>query len=67
MNFEVSPYIVQQLLNNAGLKRRSYLKAASAKEVPFRNEQFEKIAELKNAFLNAGLPVFSIDVKHKEL
>lgn len=63
----MSPYIVQQLLNNAGLKRRSYLKDASAKEIPFRNEQFEKIAELKTAFLDAGLPVFSIDVKHKEL
>lgn len=67
MNFEVSPYIVQQLLNNAGLKRRSYLKDASAKEIPFRNEQFEKIAEIKAAFLDAGLPVSSIDVKHKEL
>ena len=67
LNYEVSPYIIQQLLTNAGLKRRSYLKDASAKEVPFRNEQFEKIAELKTAFLDAGLPVFSIDVKHKEL
>lgn len=67
MNYQVSPYIVQQLLANAGLKRRSYLKDASAKEVPFRNEQFEKIAQLKATFLDAGLPVFSIDVKHKEL
>lgn len=67
LNYEVSLYMVQQLLADAGLKRRSYLKDASAKEIPFRNEQFEKIADLKNFFLKAGLPVFSIDVKHKEL
>lgn len=66
-NYQVSPYIIQQLLSNAGLKRRGYLKDASAKEVPFRNEQFDKISDLKNSFLDAGLPVFSIDVKHKEL
>ena len=66
-NHIVSPYIVQQLLSNAGLKRRSYLKDASAKEIPFRNEQFEKIAHIKGAFLDAGLPVLSVDVKHKEL
>lgn len=66
-DYTVSPYIVQQLLSNAGLRRRSYLKSISAKQVPFRNEQFEKIADLKAHFLNAGLPVFSMDVKHKEL
>ncbi len=55
------------MLLKTGLKRRSYLKDASAKEVPFRNEQFEKIANLKAAFLDAGLPVLSMDVKHKEL
>ncbi len=66
-NYQVSPYIVQQLLANAGLKRRSYLKDASAKEIPFRNEQFEKIAELKELFLDAKFPVLSVDVKHKEL
>lgn len=66
-DYQVSPYIVRQLLSNAGLRRRSYLKDASAKEIPFRNEQFEKIAQLKASFLDAGLPVFSVDVKHKEL
>jgi len=66
-NYIVSPYIVKQLLSNAGLRKRSYLKDASAKEVPFRNEQFEKIANLKATFIDAGLPVLSLDVKHKEL
>lgn len=66
-DYQVSPYIVEQLIAHAGLTRRSYLKDASAGEVVFRNEQFEKISRLKSAFLNAGLPVLSIDVKHKEL
>ena len=66
-NFLCSLYIISQLLSNSGLRRRSYLKDASAKEVPFRNEQFEKITQLKESFLRAGLPVFSMDVKHKEL
>ena len=49
-NYEVSPYIIGQLMSNAGLSKRSYLKDASAKEVPFRNEQFEKIADMKASF-----------------
>ena len=32
-----------------------------------RNAQFEKIARLKKKYLNAGLPVISIDTKKKEL
>ena len=63
---QVSPYIVGELIKNAGLKKRSYLKALCGKEVAFRNQQFEKIAELKSAFIDNELPVLSIDVKHKE-
>ena len=37
------------------------------KNVPNRNEQFEKIHELKTAFLDAGMPVVSMDTKSKEL
>lgn len=66
-NYIISPYIAQQLIIHAGLKKRSYLKDAKTKVVPFRNEQFEKIACLKAAFLDSGLPVLSMDVKHKEL
>lgn len=66
-NYEVSFYIIHQLLSNAGLTRRSYLKAASLKSVPFRDEQFQKINHLKSSFLNAGYPVLSIDTKAKEL
>ena len=66
-NYEVSFYMVHQLLADAGLSKRSYLKAASLNNVPHRNEQFEKIQQLKNSFMDAGLPVLSIDTKAKEL
>lgn len=66
-NHEVSFYIIHQLLSREGLKKRSYLKAVSLKVVPNRNEQFEKIHELKSAFLEAGLPILSLDTKSKEL
>jgi hypothetical protein len=66
-DYEVSFYIIHQLLANSGLKQRSYLKAVSLDKVPYRNEQFEKISELKSLFLDAGMPVLSIDTKSKEL
>jgi hypothetical protein len=66
-NYEVSTYIVKQLLASEGYRKRSYLKSVSLDKVPNRNEQFEKIADLKQHFLDAGLPVLSIDTKKKEL
>lgn len=66
-NYEVSDYIVHQLLDDAGLRRRSYLKAACLDKVPHRNDQFERIALLKERFLDLGMPVLSIDTKQKEL
>ena len=66
-NYQVSFYIIHQLLNQAGLRRRSYLKSACLKQVPRRDDQFNKIAALKARFLDAGLPVLSIDTKKKEL
>ena len=67
-NHEVSLYTVNQLLKNSNLKKRSYLKSVCGKtDIAFRNEQFEKIANLKSFFLKRGLPILSIDVKHKEL
>ena len=66
-NYEVSFYIVHQLLSREGLTKRSYLKSASLKVVPNRNEQFEKINKLKSVFLKAGLPMLSLDTKSKEV
>lgn len=66
-DYKVSYYIIHQLLANAGLSRRSYLKSLGTKSVPNRNAQFEKISELKATFIDAGMPVLSIDTKAKEL
>lgn len=41
-DYEVSYYLIHQLLSNAGLGKRSYLKSLSQKSVPNRNTQFEK-------------------------
>lgn len=65
--YEISYYHIHQLLDAQGYRRRSYLKQSSTKRVHQRNEQFEKIAALKRRFLDEGLPVLSIDTKHKEL
>jgi Rhodopirellula transposase DDE domain len=66
-NYEVSFYIVHQLLDNAGLARRSYLKALAQDQVAQRDDQFRHISLLKERFLEAGMPVLSIDTKQKEL
>lgn len=64
---EVSFYIIHDLLDSHGFSKRKYLKQAPTKQVYQRNEQFEKIHDLKTRFLGEGLPVLSIDTKHKEL
>lgn len=66
-NWEVSTYLIKELLKQGGYAQRSYLKSACLKNVPNRNEQFEKISSLKAHFLHEGLPVLSIDTKKKEL
>ena len=66
-DFEVSRHVVSQLLENHGLRRRSYLKAIRMGDFERRDDQFDKISGLKNRFLAAGLPVLSIDTKQKEL
>ena len=66
-NYQVSFYIIGQLLEQAGLRKRSYLKSVCLDKVPRRDDQFNKIAALKARFLDAGLPVLSIDTKKKEL
>ena len=64
---EVSLHVLDQLMQNAGLRRRSYLKAASMGKFEHRDLQFGKISALKERFLAAGLPVLSLDTKAKEM
>jgi Rhodopirellula transposase DDE domain len=64
----VSRHVVSQLLRKHRYRRR---KASKKKTMgprhPDRNAQFENIARLKAEYLEAGLPVVSMDTKKKEL
>lgn len=64
---KVSRHDVKNLFEFFKYKRRSLLKTKEIGEVQGRNEQFEKIAKLKEAFIEAKCGVFSIDTKKKEL
>jgi hypothetical protein len=63
----VSRDVVSQLLRKHGYRKRKALKKTSMGHHRDRNAQFEKITRLKKKYLNAGLPVISIDTKKKEL
>ena len=64
----VSRHVVSQLLREHRYRRRKALKKRTmGPRHPDRNAQFENIARLKREYLEAGLPVISIDTKKKEL
>jgi hypothetical protein len=59
---------VSQMLRAHGYRRRKAKKQKTmGRDHPDRNGQFEKIACIKREFLDAGLPVISVDTKKKEL
>jgi hypothetical protein len=60
--------VVKQLLKQHGyVKRKAQKSRTMGRRHPDRNAQFEKIARLKQEYLEAGDPVVSIDTKKKEL
>jgi hypothetical protein len=64
----VSRHVVSQLLRKHRFRRRKALKKKTmGPRNPHRNAQFENIARLKKEYLEAGLPVISMDTKKKEL
>jgi transposase len=63
---EVSPRIVRRILSSLGCGLRKIAKVLPGKESAYRDEQFVRIARLKEEFLAAGNPVLSIDTKKKE-
>jgi Rhodopirellula transposase DDE domain len=63
----VSRDVVSQLLRKHGYRKRKAMKKKTMGHHQDRNAQFEKITRLKKKYLNAGLPVISIDTKKKEL
>ena len=62
----VSPDTVRGLLDEFGFHRREAEKVKTKFTVPFRNDQFENIARLKEQYFNSPNPVVSMDTKKKE-
>ena len=69
LNFEdifVGRSIVKQLLKKHNFVKRKAQKKESIGSCKNRNEQFEKIAMLKELYASKGNPVVSVDTKKKE-
>lgn len=63
----VSHYLVKQMLNVRGYKKRKLLKMDTLSQTENRNEQFEKIKVYRQQFTDMNFPVLSIDTKKKEM
>jgi hypothetical protein len=61
----VSVTVIDQLLANHQFRRRKAVKTKACGSKKHRNEQFEKIAQLKTEYLAQGNPVMSMDSKKK--
>jgi hypothetical protein len=64
--FEVSVTVVDDLLELYHMGQRKPQKIKTMRHDPDRDAQFQQIAALKEEYLEAGLPVISIDVKKRE-
>jgi hypothetical protein len=64
---DVSVRVVAQLLDAHDFHRRGLFKSRPMGSFAQRDEQFAYIARIKQAYLDAGLPVLSIDTKKREL
>ena len=65
--FDVSERIVTQLLEFHDFHRRSLFKSSAMGTFAQRDAQFQYIAQIKQSYLDLGLPVLSIDTKKREL
>ena len=65
--FEVGRRIVKKLLYKHHFKKRKIQRRRTMKHVANRNEQFEKIAQLKKDYAESLNPIVSIDAKKKEM
>jgi transposase len=61
----ISVTVVKKLLKKHGFTKRKAFKNMSIGSSKNRNEQFEKIAQLKEQYLLDGNPVISMDTKKK--
>ena len=65
--FDVSSRVVVQLLDAHDFHRRGLFKSLPMGQFAQRDAQFEYITRIKRSYLDAGLPVLSIDTKKREL
>jgi len=63
---EVTEHVVKQLIDKHGYVKRKMQKTVTMKDTKNRNEQFEKIQELREEYEKIENPVISIDVKKKK-
>lgn len=63
----VGKRIIKQLLFKNDYKKRKIQRRRTIKAVENRNEQFEKIAKLRQEYLESDNPIVSIDAKKREL
>ena len=61
----MSVTVVAQLLEKHNYRKRKAQKRMATGEHPQRNQQFEKIEQLKQCYLEAGNPVLSMEPKKK--
>ena len=64
---DTTRYIVGQVLDELGYRRRSFKKDLPMKTVEGRDAQFRKIEQARKDCAEKDIPVFSIDTKKKEL
>lgn len=62
---EVSVTVVDQLLEKHNFRKRKAVKTLATGENEHRNEQFERIEQLKGIYHAAGNPVMSMDTKKR--
>ena len=67
MGYDISRYVVRQILNSIGLRERSFYRDLPIKEVKNRDEQFQRISSIREEAEAVGLPIISIDTKNKEM
>ena len=60
-----SKRVLRPLLKKLGFVKRKAHKTLAMGDHPDRDAQFQNIAKIKQEFLDAGLPVLSIDTKKK--
>ena len=63
----ITRFIAKQLTKMKGLAKRKMKKTKTVKEVAQRDEQFQRINDLKADFLRRGLPVLSIDTSTQRI